>query len=255
MNQTSLLFGARLIAHRGLHDARKGLVENSLPAFEAAAARGFAIETDVRSAQGGEPVIFHDEDLERLTDLAGKVTDRSASDVTGARLRGSESTVPHLSELLDAVRGRVPIFLEIKSGWPSSAQFLERTARHVRNYSGPIAVMSFDPVALADFRRLAPAVPLGLGVTRWKGEDRPSPGGRGGFGLLPSRASLIARPDFLSIDKKVARCGDVLSWSRSARYPVAIWTATNYLETRRLLRQAAAVIFEGFHPDPAMRML
>ncbi len=39
------------IAHRGLHDAAKGIIENTVPAFEAAMARGYGIECDVRPAR------------------------------------------------------------------------------------------------------------------------------------------------------------------------------------------------------------
>ena len=38
------------IAHRGLHDAAKGVVENTVAAFEAAIAKGYGIECDVRPA-------------------------------------------------------------------------------------------------------------------------------------------------------------------------------------------------------------
>ena len=40
----------RPIAHRGLHSARKGIIENTGPAFEAAIAKGYGIECDVRPA-------------------------------------------------------------------------------------------------------------------------------------------------------------------------------------------------------------
>ena len=54
------------IAHRGLHDAAKGRIENTAPAFEAALAKGYGIECDVRPAACGTPMVFHDDTLERL---------------------------------------------------------------------------------------------------------------------------------------------------------------------------------------------
>ena len=64
---------ARPIAHRGLHDAARGVVENTLPAFEAAVAGNYAIELDVQPSADGEAVVFHDETLDRLTEARGPV--------------------------------------------------------------------------------------------------------------------------------------------------------------------------------------
>ncbi len=61
----------RPIAHRGLHDRSRGIIENSRSAFEAAIAHGYAIECDVQLSKDGEPYIFHDDDLERLTGVTG----------------------------------------------------------------------------------------------------------------------------------------------------------------------------------------
>jgi len=63
----------RPIAHRGLHSARKGIIENTGPAFEAAIAKGYGIECDVRAAADGLPVVFHDERLNRLVEGRGPV--------------------------------------------------------------------------------------------------------------------------------------------------------------------------------------
>ena len=60
------------IAHRGLHDAAKGIIENTVPAFEAAIARGYGIECDVRPAACATPMVFHDLTLERLIEGEGR---------------------------------------------------------------------------------------------------------------------------------------------------------------------------------------
>jgi len=57
----------RPIAHRGLHDEGKGIVENSASAIEAAIAKGYAVEVDLQCAKDDQPVVFHDATLERLT--------------------------------------------------------------------------------------------------------------------------------------------------------------------------------------------
>ncbi len=62
----------RPIAHRGLHDAAKGIIENTVPAFEGAIARGYGIECDVRPAGCATPMVFHDLTLERLIEGKGR---------------------------------------------------------------------------------------------------------------------------------------------------------------------------------------
>ncbi len=57
----------RPIAHRGLHDETKGIVENSASAVEAAITKGYAIEVDTQCSAHGIPIMFHDRTLDRLT--------------------------------------------------------------------------------------------------------------------------------------------------------------------------------------------
>jgi len=57
--------GAHVYAHRGLHSG--GVPENSPSAFAAALAKGMGIECDVQRSSDGRAIVFHDEDLARLT--------------------------------------------------------------------------------------------------------------------------------------------------------------------------------------------
>ena len=68
----------RPIAHRGLHDAAKGIVENSASAVSAAMGKGFAIEVDLQCAADDMPIVFHDDTLDRLTSETGPVAARTA---------------------------------------------------------------------------------------------------------------------------------------------------------------------------------
>jgi glycerophosphoryl diester phosphodiesterase len=67
----------RPIAHRGLHRAHDGIVENTESAFAAAIAGHYAIECDVQLSSDGEAMVFHDDRLERLTESSGPVAARS----------------------------------------------------------------------------------------------------------------------------------------------------------------------------------
>ena len=59
---------ARPIAHRGLHDAPSGVIENTPSAFRAAIASDYGIECDLQISADGEAMVHHDEQLGRLTD-------------------------------------------------------------------------------------------------------------------------------------------------------------------------------------------
>ncbi len=69
----------RPIAHRGLHDAERGIVENSVSAVKAAMRKGIAVEVDLQRAADNQPVVFHDMTLERLTNESGPVAARDVA--------------------------------------------------------------------------------------------------------------------------------------------------------------------------------
>src|SRR5271165_2530054 len=84
----------RPIAHRGLHDPAGPAIENTLRAAEAAVEAGFAIECDVQMSADGQVFVFHDATLDRLTDATGRLTDKSATQIRNARIRGSGEPPP-----------------------------------------------------------------------------------------------------------------------------------------------------------------
>ncbi|WP_427016056.1 glycerophosphodiester phosphodiesterase [Pseudarthrobacter sp. P1] len=86
-------------AHRGF--SREGL-ENSLPAFAAAAALGFThVETDVHTTADGVAVVFHDETLDRVSTGRGRIADLPAAVVAQARIGGTEP-IPTLAAVVTA---------------------------------------------------------------------------------------------------------------------------------------------------------
>jgi len=170
---------ARAIAHRGLHSPR-GAAENSLAAADAAIAGGFAIECDVQLSRDGEAMVFHDDGLERLTDAQGPLDRHDAKDLQAVTLRGTNSTIPTLSDLLWRIAARTPLICEIKSSFQGDPRLARRVAEVAATYSGPLALKSFDPDVMALLRTLAPRWPDGaprpLGVVamaRYEPDDWP----------------------------------------------------------------------------------
>jgi len=62
-------------AHRGLHDNKNGIPENSMAAVEKAVNAGYGIEFDVQLTRDRIPVVFHDESLMRMCAVEGNVRD------------------------------------------------------------------------------------------------------------------------------------------------------------------------------------
>lgn len=164
----------RPIAHRGLHEASKGVIENTGPAFEAALAAGYGIECDLRPAAGGMPIVFHDATLDRLVEGQGPVARVAKADLKTLVYKGTRTRLTTFAGLLTMVGGRVPLLVEIKSEWlPPDREFLEQVARHAQAYKGPIALMSFDPAVMAAMKELAPRVPRGIvsGIYQRQADD------------------------------------------------------------------------------------
>ena len=65
-------------AHRGLH--APGVPENSLAAALAAIERGFGIECDIQRSRDDHPMVFHDWELDRLTNGTGETEDYLADE-------------------------------------------------------------------------------------------------------------------------------------------------------------------------------
>src|SRR6185437_11004368 len=100
---------ARPIAHRGLHDASAGVIENTAGAFAAAIAGNYGIETDLQISSDGEAMVHHDDALGRLTDGSGLLANMSADEIKAVRFKAVAGRIMTLDELCALVAGRVPL--------------------------------------------------------------------------------------------------------------------------------------------------
>ncbi|MBU1209731.1 MAG: glycerophosphodiester phosphodiesterase [Alphaproteobacteria bacterium] len=236
----------RPIAHRGLHDAERGVLENSAPAFAAAIAGGFGIECDVRSAVGGMPVVFHDADCQRLLGLALEVASLGATEFAALNYPDG-SPVLTLAALLALVEGRVPVLVELKDDWKGAdMDFLTEVARLASAYRGPLAVMSFEPQLMAAMSQLAPAVPRGLvaadfatdpQVVRVLGAPRAA-------SLAEMEAFETAGASFAAYHVE-ALATPAIRRLRQDGLPVFAWTVRDERQLAIAVEHADAPIFEG----------
>jgi glycerophosphoryl diester phosphodiesterase len=239
----------RPYAHRGLHDAAKGIIENSASAIRAAMGKGYAIEVDLCAAAEHMPVVFHDATLDRLTGEKGPIAARDAESLSAIPLRGSNDTILSFAELLETVEGRVPLLLEVKSNWSRDGKFETNIAAALKSYPGPVAVMSFDPYSVAAFREFAPALPRGLVAGRFdKEHDWPhcTPWQR--FAMRHLLTSAFAWPHFIAYDIAALPTTAPLATRFVFGLPLLTWTVRTKEERERAQTYADAMIFEGIVP-------
>jgi glycerophosphoryl diester phosphodiesterase len=163
------------IAHRALHDRAAGRVENSPAAVTAAVAAGYGIEIDLQLSADGVAMVFHDETLDRLTNETGALNARTAAELQKIRLKDSGDTIPTLPQVLELIGGRVPLLIEIKDQslvlCETDGRLEAATAAALKGYSGPVALMSFNPASVAHMARLAPQLPRGLTTSSYDPDD------------------------------------------------------------------------------------
>ena len=106
---------ARPVAHRGLHDAQKGIIENTPSAFAAAIAGGYGIECDLQISADGDAMVHHDEVLGRLTEGNGRLDAMTAAELKRVPFKATADRMITLAELCDLVAGRAPLVIELKS--------------------------------------------------------------------------------------------------------------------------------------------
>ncbi|MDX2289737.1 MAG: glycerophosphodiester phosphodiesterase family protein [Hyphomicrobiaceae bacterium] len=245
----------RPIAHRGLHDPRAGLVENTLPAFAAAVAQGYGIECDLQPAAEGLPIVFHDATTDRLLDRPGRTRDLGYRDILGLRHRHGVGHLPTFAQMLEAVGGRVPVLAEIKSDWGApDFGFLRQICQAAKGHEPGLAVMSFDPAVVEVMADLAPDLPRGLvsGALSLHAPTVAAIGRERAIRIegLEDAGRLAA--DFVAFDVRALPSPRVLE-VRAAGLLAFAWTVTTDAELACAERWADAPIFEGLRPKVESR--
>ncbi len=239
------------LTHRALHDKADGRSENSMSAIKAAVVAGYGIEIDVQPSSDGQAMVFHDEELDRLTDDSGPIRNRSAAELGGIALKNGGGTIPTLKEVLQAIDGQVPLLIEIKDQTGQMARSdgtLETAvARDLGGYAGPVAVMSFNPHSVAMMSDLAPRVPRGLTTSAYDPDDWAP--------LSPETCDhLRTIPDydrtgscFISHEAADLRRDRVLELKKSGA-AILCWTIRSPEQEALARKVADNVTFEGYLP-------
>jgi glycerophosphoryl diester phosphodiesterase len=240
---------AQPVAHRGLHDIAAGVVENTASAFAAAITVGFAIETDLQISSDGEAMVHHDFALGRLTLGSRQLAAMTAAGLKEVPFKATSDRMMTLGELCDFVAGRTPLLIELKSRLDGDLRLVRRAAEVMQTYTGPFALMSFDPEPITALRTLAPAFTRGIVAERvyadseWRTlTDKQK---RSLAFLLHAPRS---RPHFIAYQvNDLPSPGPWIARHVFGR-PLLAWTVRTDAERSRAKRRADQMIFEGFRP-------
>jgi glycerophosphoryl diester phosphodiesterase len=240
---------ARPVAHRGLHDRARGIVENMPSAALAAIDGHFAIECDVQLIGDGEAMVHHDDALGRLTEGSGALLGLTASALKEVRFRDTSERMMSLADLCILVRGRVPIIVEVKSHFDGDRRLVKRMAEVLASYSGPVAGMSFDPDQVVALREMLPELPRGIVAQRHYTEtDWPEATPAQRTGMRHLKHALRTQPQFVAY--WVNDLPAPAPWIARHIFglPLLTWTVRTAEQRARATRYADQMIFEGFHP-------
>jgi glycerophosphoryl diester phosphodiesterase len=240
---------ARPIAHRGLHDAAHGIIENTAGAVRAAIANNYGIEVDVRVSRDGEAMVHHDAELGRLTNGEGRLDALTAAELKRVPFRDSDERIMTLGELCDLVGGRIAMVIELKSRFDGDAGLPTRVATILDGYRGPAAPMSFDPQQLAVLREKSPGLVRGIIAAKYRPHpywDLMPPWMRHGMGYLLT--ALTARPQFVAYAVADLPAMAPLFARHVLGLPLLTWAVRTEAERRIAERWADQMIFEGFRP-------
>jgi len=238
-----LLF-APAVAHRGLWSP-DGPPENSLGAFQAACAAGYGIELDVQLSADDEAMVFHDEDLKRMTGAEGRLADRTVAELAELRLKDSDERIPTLAETLALVGRRAMVHVELKTPFGHVGPLEQRVHEILIDHAGPVCVIGFNPYSHAWFAERFPGVLRGLDSYSYARAPHMDEAQRRAFANLEHVA--IAKPHFLALGL------DMLPGEAAARYraqglPIVAWTVRKPEQWDNVREACDNLIFEGFRP-------
>jgi glycerophosphoryl diester phosphodiesterase len=209
--------------------------ENTWRAFQYAAAAGYAyLETDARSTSDGALVAFHDATLDRVTGMRGSVSSMTYSQLSAARVAGTEQ-IPLIEDLIGSFPGlRFNIDLKDSGTIDPLVRVLKRTEAWDR-----VCVTSFSGQRLVEARRkldhpvCIAVTPAAMVALRYLGAP-----GKALAGVARSGAHCAQVPMRIATRRFIER-------SHALGLQVHVWT----LNTRAQIEQALDLGADGVMTD------
>lgn len=232
----------RYIAHRGLHNINEGIPENSMKAFSRAVEMGYPIELDIHLTKDGRIVVFHDDNLKRMTGVDKKINELTYDELSKLRLMGTDEKIPPLIDVLRLVKGRVGLLIELKDTAPLFVME-NRLCKMMQNYPGFWAIQSFNSVRVGWFATHCPSIERGQLVTDF-GKDKRIAKQIGSKKLV---WKTVSKPTFVSVDLRSISL-QYLFDAHDIGAKLITWTANSQQLLEEAVKFGRGVIFENVMP-------
>jgi len=150
-----------VIGHRG---AMGHETENTIPSIQKALDLGVdMIEIDVFNIKSGETVVFHDTQVERLTNGGGRIEEYNFFDMRQLILEGGHR-IPLLQDVLKTINNKVRLNIELKGlGTVDRVDFITDFYINKRGWSlDSFIISSFNWDELRDMREKNKNIPIAI---------------------------------------------------------------------------------------------
>lgn len=201
------------IAHRGIYN-NIDVPENSIKSFEKALNKNVPIELDVHLTIDNQIVVFHDNNLERMTKCKNEIKNLTYQQLLDLNLLNTNEKIPLFKDVLKLINGKVLLDIEIKNdGRVKEINTL--LTELLDNYKGQFLVKSFYPQYIIWFKKNRPNYLRGLLVTKKKELH---------YKLIDSKLFLnYLKLDFLAYNKNLIDSKKVKKIRKSG-IPIFVWT-------------------------------
>ena len=202
-----------VIAHRGIFD-NESVPENSILAFKKALDENIPIELDVQLTKDNVLVVFHDDNLFRMTGKDIDIQKVNYDEIKNIKLLKTDEVIPTFEEVLKLVNNKVLLNIEIKSN-RRIKDVCSILMGYLVNYWNYV-LQSFNPFILRYIKNNYFSVEVGLLV---KNEY---PGFISDLFYKSKFVVKYSKTDFLSISKKLLKNKKFKSLVKT--YPTLLWT-------------------------------
>ena len=200
-----------IIAHRGIHN--EVIPENSMKAFSLALKKNTPIEFDVHILKDKNIVVFHDDNLKRMTNKDKFIKECTYEEIKDLKLKNTDEKIPLLKDVLKLVDGKVLLDIELKMD-VTDHSLEDGLIEILKDYNGEVILKSFD-YRKVKYLKKHTNYKVGLLIKRMSGFKD--------FIVRNINFNIIIKPDFLACNKKMLDCKSVKTFKKD----IYIWTIKN----------------------------
>ena len=200
-----------IIAHRGIHN--EAIPENSMKAFSLALKKNIPIEFDVHILKDKNIVVFHDDNLKRMTNKNKFIKECTYEEIKDLKLKNTDEKIPLLKDVLKLVDGKVLLDIELKMD-VTDHSLEDGLIEILKDYNGEVILKSFD-YRKVKYLKKHTNYKIGLLIKRMSGFKD--------FIIRNINFNIIIKPDFLACNKNMLDCKSVKTFKKD----IYIWTIKN----------------------------